>query len=1161
MRKLIASAAWTILLSLAAADVSAQSFQGGLRGTVKDPQGVIPGVTVILTNEQTNVSRDTITNSAGEYSFPAVDPATYTVRAAVTGFKKFERKGVPIGTQQFFTLDITLEVGAIEESITVIGESPLIETSNASVGDVLDRKTLELLPSVGKNAFLLSITVPTVVSSGDTHWNRMQDQTGASALSLGGGPVRGNNYLLDGFPITDLQNRSSTNPSIEMLEDVKVQVHTYDAEMGQTGGGVFNATAKSGTNSFHGTGYFQDRPNSLIGPNFFGKIAGLPAPNQYWRNGGGGFGGPIVRDKTFFWFAGEMYRDGLTQNGNLHFPTAAERAGDFSNFTDSSGRQIPIYDPLSTNPTTGQRTQFPGNIIPPNRINPVGAKIVSYLPIPNISPAVDNGNNNYAALDVIKDSAQQASFKADHHFNDKIALSGTYLYQITHEPQNNFFPDARFAAPSYQLDRDIRVVVLNNTYIVSPSTVLTLRYGMNTFNDNNNLPFDFDTHTLGWNKAFSDAIAVQKFPTFSFTSFSGTGFSGKADRHYYSQGVNGALTKLAGEHSFKIGGGFRLLGVRSLSLGASAGSYTFNGQFTRITGTSNTSTGNAIADLMLGFPSSGSITQVTQVDDYVRGYGGFIQDDWRVNSRLTVNYGIRLEHGIPLTEKGNHLIVGFDKDSVSPLNVTIPASVDPLNPVARQVKGGLIYAGVNGAQTHWGNPPTIQASPRAGAVLKINENTVVRGGYGMFWAPTNGAASNPTGFSATTTLSQVTGIPITSIDNPFPGGLIQPTGNALGLASGASSSVSFVDPNWTPPRVQQYSADFQRELPGNMSVTVGYTGATGTHLDYGTSVSLNQIPAQYASLGTRLTSSVPNPFFGNALAGSLAALQNVPLNWLLVPYPQYGLNNVNMTTSGASSQYHALILQLRKRVAGWWGGNFNYTYSRLRDNQIGSSNYYSSAPGIVDNYNYIPGSSIYNPTIDYGLSLLDQPHKVVLAPIVRLPFGKDRKFLNNGGPLEYLVGGWSISAVATMQSGFPIGVTQTNTLNLNGAGQRPNAGQGTDFVVPGSITDRLIANFNDNLYLNPAAFSLAPSFTFGNAPRILPGVRSPMRNTTDLALNKEFRTGASTRATLRVEVINLFNNPWYAALQSTSVGNSNFGRVNTQGNYSRLEQITLRFQF
>lgn len=346
-----------------------------------------------------------------------------------------------------------------------------------------------------------------------------------------------------------------------------------------------------------------------------------------------------------------------------------------------------------------------------------------------------------------------------------------------------------------------------------------------------------------------------------------------------------------------------------------------------------------------------------------------------------------------------------------------------------------------------------------------------------------------------------------------------------------------------------------------MSVTAGYTGATGTQLDYGSSINLNQLPVQYAALGTQLNSLVNNPFFGNPLAGSLAGAQRVQLNSLLVPFPQYGLNNVSMTTSGAKSQYHALILQLRKRVSGWWGGNFNYTFSRLRDNQFGASNYYSSAPGVVDNYTYIPGSPTYNTDVDYGLSLLDQPHKVVMSPIVRLPFGKGRAFLNKGGALDYLVGGWSISAVATIQSGFPIGVTQTNTLNLNGAGQRPNVVSGANLVNPGSITDRLIANFNDNLFLNPAAFTQSPAFTFGNAPRILPGVRSPMRNSTDIALNKDFQTGGSTRATLRVEVINLFNNPWYAALQSTTVGNTNFGRVNTQGNYSRLAQITARFSF
>ncbi|HEY6212696.1 MAG TPA: carboxypeptidase-like regulatory domain-containing protein, partial [Vicinamibacterales bacterium] len=343
-----------------------------MRGTVKDAQGVIPGVSVSLVNDSTNVARETTTNAVGEFSFPAVDPATYTVRATVQGYKRFERKGVRIGTQAFLTLDIPLEVGAIEETITVTADAPLVETSNASVGEVLDSKTMNALPTVGRNAFLMSVTVPTVVSSGDTHWNRMQDQTGASALSMGGGGVRANNYLLDGFPVTDMANRSSTNPSVEMLDDVRVQIHTYDAEMGRTGGGVMNATAKSGTNTFRGTGFAQLRPSAFIGANFFAKVQGIADANQYWRDFGAGIGGPVFKDKTFFFWAVEGYRDGLTQNGGLHFPTAAERNGDFSQFTNAAGALIPIYDPATTD-ASGNRKQFPGNVIPQNRINPVGA--------------------------------------------------------------------------------------------------------------------------------------------------------------------------------------------------------------------------------------------------------------------------------------------------------------------------------------------------------------------------------------------------------------------------------------------------------------------------------------------------------------------------------------------------------------------------------------------------------------------------------------------------------------------------------------------------------------------------------------------------------------------------------------------------------------------
>ncbi len=275
----IAGALTAVMLGLSV-EATAQSFQGGLRGAVRDTQGVIPGATVTLTNEGTGVSRDTVSNESGEYSFPALDAGTYTVKASVTGFKTFERKGIRVATQTFLTLDVTLEVGTLEETITVTADAPLIETSNASHADVLDAKTLETLPSVGRNVFLMAVTVPTVQSSGDTHWNRMQDQSGASTLSMGGGGVRANNYLLDGFPITDLQNRSSTNPSGEMLEDIRVQVHTYDSEMGRTGGGVFNTTARSGANQFHGSGFYLSRPNALVGPNFFNEIRGIETNDQ-----------------------------------------------------------------------------------------------------------------------------------------------------------------------------------------------------------------------------------------------------------------------------------------------------------------------------------------------------------------------------------------------------------------------------------------------------------------------------------------------------------------------------------------------------------------------------------------------------------------------------------------------------------------------------------------------------------------------------------------------------------------------------------------------------------------------------------------------------------------------------------------------------------------
>jgi trimeric autotransporter adhesin len=1151
-----------VLALLAVVDVDGQTFQGGLRGAVADAQGLIPGATVALTNEQTNITRDAVTNDSGAYSFAALDPGSYSVRVAVPGFKTFERKGLRINTQQFVTLDIVLEVGVLEETITVLAQAPLIETSNASTGNVLDSDTLQALPSTGRNIFLISNTVPTVVRSGNGLSNRMQDQSDASLLSLGGGGVRANNYILDGVPIIDLTNRPISNPTIEAVQDLKVQVHTYDAEMGRTGGGVFNTTARSGANAFQGSGFFQTRPGALVSQNFFLKLQGVPKDDQYWRNGGGGFGGPLRRNRTFFWTAGEVYREAATRNGNLHFPSTAMRAGDFSALTDAGGMPVVIYDPLTTrlDPVTGAQTRdpFPGNRIPADRINPVGAKILSYFPLPDVDR--DNGQPNAARSALALPGGEQGTVKISHNFNKAITLSGLYLRQTTRSPLENYFTESPFAGPSYLIDRLTHVATLNNTYVVNSTTVLALRYGWTRFDDDRALPYDFDARTLGFNPAFGNAIQVQKFPQINLTGYSGTGFTGLNDTSYYSRSANGTLTKLLGSHSLKFGGDYGVLGVRAMDFGQSAGTFGFTSTFTQGPNplSPSRSSGNPVADLLLGYPANGTIPITRPIDAYTTYFGAYVQDDYRVSSRFTLNYGLRLEHESGLKEKNDNFTVGFDRDAVSPLARAVAIAGRDA------IRGGLVFAGVDGAPSHQGNPPAIKASPRVGAVFSINDATVIRGGYGLFWAPWNYPGPGTTnygqfGYSATTTLQQNTLVPITSIDNPFPGGLTQPSENSLGLLTGVGGNISFVDPEKTATRVQQYSADIQRELPGDMNVSLGYVGSRGNNLGYGgttdTGININQLDPQYQSLGTQLVQLVPNPFFGVADAGGLGSRATIERGQLLRPYPQF-LNVLMTQSTAARSRYNAIVLQLNKRAStDWWGGQFSYTWSRLDDNQFGQSNFYapnSAAGRLLDNYD--PGS-------DFGRSLLDSPVKVVLAPIIRPPFGRGQRFLNSGGPLEYLVGGWSIAAVAMFQSGFPISVGQANNNSgLFGSGQRPNVVPNVDRLVGGDIRDRLRANVNDNQYLNPAAWSLAPAYTFGNAPRVDASIRTPSRNQLDLAFSKDFPTGGRTSAQLRIEVINVMDNPWFTSF-STDVGAANFGQITTQGNYPRVAQITFRLKW
>ncbi len=614
MRRVATLLVCGLLLLAGAFDASGQSIQGGIRGAVRDANGVIPGAEVTLTNEATGVARTTVSNDVGEYNFSSVTPGTYAIKASLTGFKTFDRQGVRIGTTQFITLDLLLEVGQVSEEITVTGDAPLIETSNASTGEVLDRAALDALPAPGRNAFMISVSVPTVVATGDPQFNRQQDQTNASLLSLGGGTRRGNNYLVDGVAITDMRNRAMLIPSMEGIEEVKVQVHTYDAEMGRTGGGVFNVTLRSGSNAFHGSGFYQTRPVWGLSNNFFNDKAGVPKDeSQYYRLWGGGAGGALIKNKTFYWGAIEGYRSYTTRNGALRFPTSRERRGDFSQTFNADGSLAVIYDPL--NVVNGVRQPFPGNQIPGDRLSTVGQNIANLMPTPDQDTSI-NGQANYFRGASIIDRGDMFQGKLEHKLSDKLSLSGAYIDNTTQEPDTDYWKDTNPQGDPNRgkLFRDPKVLALNAVYIPNNTTAVTLHGGWSSFPDSC-LPFDgrnpYDLASLGFPASYVNAVQFQKFPRGhvegygEFNNIDCTfGDRGRLDLVWRGWNINGSVSKFVGRHTFKYGADFRRQTIDVLCFGQSSGEFYFDRIYTVQDPNNVVSTqGNALASMLLGYVS------------------------------------------------------------------------------------------------------------------------------------------------------------------------------------------------------------------------------------------------------------------------------------------------------------------------------------------------------------------------------------------------------------------------------------------------------------------------------------------------------------------------------------------------------------------------------
>tara|TARA_B100001971_G_scaffold213343_1_gene246382 strand:+ start:6137 stop:9850 length:3714 start_codon:yes stop_codon:yes gene_type:complete len=1200
-----------LLLFGGATDAMSQQFTGTMRGVVSDAQGIIPGVTVTLTNEGTTVARETTTNAVGEYTFPAVTPGTYSVRTSLPGYKTYEQRGISVGTATALTIDLLLEVGTVEEEITVTADAPLIETSTASVGDTLDREILETLPAPGRNAFLVAVTIPTVTPIGDPQFNRQQDQSNASRISLGGGAIRNNNYLLDGVPITELNNRAVLNPTIESLSDVKVQVHTYDAEMGRTGGGVFNTTGRVGTNEFHGSGFYQTRPVWGQSMNYFSGLSGETKESSgiaasYYRLYGGGMGGPILQNRTFWWYAMEGYRSFTTRNQTQTWPGTKQRVGDFSN-SSINGVSTRIWNPWCRGittatarcPATGSGSiatpEFTGAIIPTSHgaLSPAAKAITALWPTTTVSGksydgTIENGDNNVGDTSRTIDLADMYTFKVEHKFTDNWSLSGMYIYNKTDEPSYSYIlpgtakDDYFSSSGAWYLERRPHVLVFNNTNILNDSTVLTMRYGWTRWLDATTPGlYEPGAAGLGFDSSYTSALEAtlgqKMIPQINFAGDVGyfdvgksAGSTGRVWKSPFA--LNAAVSKLAGSHSFKIGGDFREMGIATPTRYRQAGSFSFDERFTSDgSGTG----GHEFASFLLGAPHSGYVDANRGLMDlYVRYWAAYIQDDWRVNSRFTLNFGVRVDHEDGMREKQNRFTYRLNKTVDSPLNDVLNSNgVTVETALGRTIKGGLEFAGVNGAPEQHSNMEALRVSPRLGMTYSLDDRTVLRGGYGMFYAPWNFSNSNQgqVGFTRATDLTQSSPgaeLPLTALDNPYPNGLQSPVGSALGLLTGVGGGIAYVDDTQTSGQVHQYSIDVQREIGSDMALTVGYTGATGRAIGYCGSNSscrpnINQIrpaAARAAYPGSNgwdpdaLQASVANPFYGAAGAGEFKDRATISAGQLIKDFPQYTNVEVLQMNSGGKRQYNALVFKLDKRTgSSAWGGRLSYTMSSTKDNQWGQSSGYASRTATPqDAFNMNVG--------EYATSIFDSPHRVILAPIIRIPGpGEDMGFAN------ILFGGWTMSAVVELVSGAPLNAVASSgqsSTNCGGAcgRQRPNVSGSAS--SSGSDSARVASKGQESArWFNASAFTNAGKGVLGSAPRTITEDRYQFRKNIDMVIAKDTEIGAGAVAQVRFELLNVTNTPKFGGISSNAYNSSSFGRVTQQVGFMRIWQLSFRLTY
>ena len=1127
-----------VLLLIAGIQASAQSNYGAIRGIVTDiQQAGIPGSIVVLTSETTRISRTTVTNGSGEYVFSAVDPGKYTVTVTSDRFKRSQVNGLIVDAGNTIGHDVKLELGSTSESIEVTATDPVVDNTTSYAGQLIDSQKLQNLPNPGRNPFLFSKLDNATTAVGDPRFVRFQDQSGSSTISIAGAPMSSNNYSIDGVPITDFNNRAVIIPSIEAVEEVKVQANTYDAEIGRTSGGMFNTTLKSGSSALHGVLQGETRQTNWGANTYFNNQQRIPRGAAEFYSYVGSLSGPLPlprwlggKDKTFFAITEEGYRQRSPFVNSTRFavPTALQRTGDFS--------EIGIVTPAGTcatgtngvnatcikNLATG--AYYPGNKI--TNMNPIGLKILQAYPVPNTSET-RLGVANFNGGDTLGDRADEFNGKLTHQFASWWLADFYYLHYGSKEPGGNPLQTLASYSGSYLLYRKVDAIGIQNTVTLNPTTVLTVGFGFNRFpNNTQDISNGFDQSTLGFPNYYTAAMSKKAFPRIvtdgscpSGNTLVCEGTSNSGPAVFFSRNFVAGVAKSWGKHNFKIGYNYRSISVTFTSLSDTSGTFTFNAL-----------SGAAAADILQGYPTTGQLIVPSQLA-YTTPYQAiYAQDDFRLTPRLTLNLGLRYEYEPGIHERNNKLSVGFDRNAVYPaFSSNIP------------VHGGVAFAGQNGYGTNTGNMGS-RYNPRAGFAYALDNNTVLKGGYGVFYAPIYYSNSNgyAPGYILTNAIPTQSGTPTISLSDPYPSIKTIPTGNSNGLSTNIGTTLSLIDQHRRAPMFQSYSLQVERQFPLGVAFKLGYVGGHGRNLP--NSLNINQLPDSQYSQGVALNTKVANPYagLGSWGTGTVSRYQT------LLPFPQY--QTITLVTDQGQSDYHSLNVKVQKRFNRGITVLASYTWSSNWDNLWGA---YGSS-NTLNSGNNGP-QDIYNLSTEYARATNDLPNRFSMAGTYELPFGRGKLFLSGVNRwIDSMVGGWRFNDITVIQNGGPLAITQTNGNSAFGnSTQRPSLIPGANPCKSGSPQGRL------NNYFNAGAYSITPPFAYGTAPRAS-NCYGPGYINSDLSLNKDFHVTERIHAEFRAEALNAFNTPQFAT-PNLSVGsatvNSTTGAVTTTQN-SGAGQIT-----